>query len=60
MVAQALLAPGVIRVVASTMAVNHTSRRVSKPGSFTSATTVREWEEPVPGWEHGEAEYERP
>lgn len=59
MVTQALSAPGVTRVVASTMAVNHTSRHVlQKVGLVHVITHVQEWDDPIPGWERGEAEYE--
>ena len=59
MVTQALFAPGVTRVVASTMAVNHASRRVlQKVGLVHVRTHVQEWDDPIPGWEQGESEYE--
>ena len=59
MVAQALSAPGVTRVVASTMDVNCASRRVlQKVGLVLVGTHVQEWDDPIPGWEQGEAEYE--
>lgn len=59
MVAQALSAPGVNRVVASTMDVNYASRRVlQKVGLVFVGTHVQEWDDPIPGWEQGEAEYE--
>lgn len=59
MVTQAFSAPGVARVVASTMAVNHASRRVlQKVGLLPVRTHVQQWDDPIPGWEHGEAEYE--
>jgi RimJ/RimL family protein N-acetyltransferase len=59
MVAQAQSAPGVTRVVASTMAVNAVSRRVlEKAGLVHVETTVREWDDPIAGWERGEAGYE--
>lgn len=59
MVAQALSAPDITRVVASTMAVNCASRRVlEKVGLVLIGTHVQEWDDPIPGWEHGEAEYE--
>jgi len=59
MVAQALSAPGVTRVVASTMDVNCASRRVlQKVGLVLVGTHVQVWDDPIPGWEQGEAEYE--
>lgn len=58
MVAQALSAPGVTRVVASTMMVNHASRHVlQKVGLVHVGTNVQEWDHPITGWEQGEAEY---
>jgi RimJ/RimL family protein N-acetyltransferase len=59
MVAQAFACPAVQRVVASTMAVNTGSRAVlRKIGMVHTETWVREWDEPVPGWEQGEVRYE--
>jgi RimJ/RimL family protein N-acetyltransferase len=59
MVTQALFAPGVTRVVASTMAVNHASRHVlQKVGLVFVRTQVQEWDDPITGWEQGESEYE--
>lgn len=59
MVTQAFSAPGVTRVVASTMAVNSASRRVlHKVGLVYVRNHVHEWDDPIPGWEQGEAEYE--
>ncbi len=59
MVAQALSAPGVTRVVASTMDVNYASRRVlQKVGLVSVGTHVQECDDPIPGWEQGEAEYQ--
>ena len=59
MVTQAFSAAGVTRVVASTMAVNLASRRVlQKVGLVCVRTHVRQWDDPIPGWEQGEAEYE--
>lgn len=59
MVTQAFSAPDVTRVVASTMAVNHASRHVlQKVGFLHVMTHVQQWDEPIRGWEHGEAEYE--
>ena len=50
---------GVARVWADTMAVNAPSRRVmEKLGMRHTATEVREWEEPIAGWEQGEVVYE--
>jgi RimJ/RimL family protein N-acetyltransferase len=59
MVSQALSAPGVETVIASTMAVNTESRRVlEKLGMRPVNTYVRAWDEPIAGWEHGEVVYE--
>ena len=59
MVRQALSAPGVTRIVASTMAVNTASRHVlHKVGLVCVGTQVHEWDDPIPGWDQGEAEYE--
>jgi RimJ/RimL family protein N-acetyltransferase len=61
MVRRAQAAPGIERVVASTMAVNTVSRRVlEKAGLALVRTVVRQWDEPIDGWELGEAEYELP
>jgi RimJ/RimL family protein N-acetyltransferase len=61
MVLQARDAPGVERVVASTMVVNAASRRVlEKAGLTLVRTVVRQWDDPIDGWELGEAEYELP
>lgn len=50
---------GLERVWAETMAVNTPSRRVmEKIGMRHVATTVQEWEEPLPGAELGEVTYE--
>jgi RimJ/RimL family protein N-acetyltransferase len=50
---------GVDRAVASTMAVNHPSRRVlDKVGMTHVGTWVSEWKDPIPGWELGEVVYE--
>lgn len=58
MVAQALSAPGVTRVVASTMVVNHASRHVlQKVGLMHVGTYVQDWDDPIPGCEQGDAEY---
>ena len=49
---------GVERVVASTMAVNLASRRVmERAGLRWVRTYYRDWEDPIPGSEHGEVEY---
>ncbi|MGZ4466294.1 MAG: GNAT family N-acetyltransferase [Nocardioides sp.] len=57
-VAHAFTVPGVERVVASTMAVNLASRAVlAKAGLRHTDTWVREWADPLPGWEQGEVEY---
>jgi hypothetical protein len=59
MVSQALEAPGVETVIASTMAVNIQSRRVlEKVGMRLVNTYVGEWDEPIVGWEQGEVVYE--
>ena len=59
MIAQAFTAPGVERVLATTMAVNEPSRRVlEKVGFRHTDTYVGEWDEPIPGWELGEVVYE--
>ena len=50
---------GVKRVWAETMAVNARSRAVmERLGMRHTDTEVREWEDPVPGWEQGEVVYE--
>ncbi len=50
---------GVSRVVATTMTVNTASRRVLEKAGLGQARTVRlHWPDPLPGNEHGEAEYE--
>jgi len=59
MVTQGFSAPGVTRVVASTMAINHASRHVlQKVGLLPVRIHVQQWDDPIPGSEHGEAEYE--
>jgi RimJ/RimL family protein N-acetyltransferase len=59
MVSHAFATPGVNRVVASTMAINSGSRRVlEKLGMRHVNSYVREWDEPIAGWEHGEVVYE--
>lgn len=51
---------GVDRAVATTMVVNHASRRVLERAGFRHTRTVHlEWDDPLPGTEHGEAVYER-
>lgn len=46
-------------VVATTMAVNHASRRVmEKIGMKHTRTVVADWPDPIPGSEHGEVWYE--
>lgn len=50
---------GAKRVYAETMAVNKASRRVLEKAGLRPARTFHaEWEDPVPGSEHGEVEYE--
>ncbi|MEU5906369.1 GNAT family N-acetyltransferase [Micromonospora sp. NPDC047527] len=50
---------GVRRVWAETMAVNDRSRRVlAKAGLRHVRTFHLEWDDPIPGTEHGEVEYE--
>jgi RimJ/RimL family protein N-acetyltransferase len=50
---------GLVRVWAQTMAVNTASRRVmERIGMRVARTWVGEWNEPLPGWEQGEVEYE--
>jgi RimJ/RimL family protein N-acetyltransferase/protein-L-isoaspartate O-methyltransferase len=47
------------RVWAETMAVNARSRSVmERLGMRHTGTEVREWEDPIPGWEQGEVVYE--
>ena len=49
---------GVRRVWAQTMAVNLASRRVMEKAGLAYVRTFRlEWEDPLPGTEHGEVEY---
>jgi RimJ/RimL family protein N-acetyltransferase len=49
---------GATRVVATTMAVNTASRRVlEKAGLRYVRTWFGEWDEPIPGAEHGEVDY---
>lgn len=48
------------RAVATTMAVNQGSRRVLERIGFSHTRTVHlDWDEPLPGAEHGEVVYER-
>ncbi|MEV4498694.1 GNAT family N-acetyltransferase [Micromonospora arborensis] len=50
---------GVCRVWAETMAVNERSRRVmTKAGLHYVRTFHLQWDDPIPGTEHGEVEYE--
>ena len=50
---------GYDRIVASTMAVNHPSRRVmEKLGMTYSRTIAVDWPDPIPGSEDGEVWYE--
>jgi RimJ/RimL family protein N-acetyltransferase len=52
-------AAGIERIWAQTMAVNTASRRVmERVGMRFSRTWVGKWNEPLPGWEQGEVEYE--
>ncbi|CCH28163.1 GNAT family N-acetyltransferase [Actinosynnema sp. NPDC047251] len=49
---------GVLRVVATTMSVNHNSRRVmEKTGLRFRRTFFEDWPEPIPGSDQGEVEY---
>lgn len=51
---------GASRAVATTMAVNQGSRRVLERIGFRHTRTVHlEWDDPLPGTEHGEVVYER-
>ena len=55
----AFLTVGVRRVIAQTMAVNAASRGVmSAAGLSYVRTYLPDWEEPLPGSEQGEVEYE--
>lgn len=59
MISQAFATPDIERVFASTMAINTGSRRVLKKLGMAHTTTwVKEWAEPIPGWEQGEVGYE--
>jgi len=50
---------GYDRIVATTMAVNHASRRVmEKVGLIYARTVAVDWPEPIAGSEHGEVWYE--
>ena len=50
---------GLRRVWAETMAVNAASRRVMERCGMTHVRTFHlEWDDPIPGTEHGEVEYE--
>lgn len=50
---------GLERLWGETMAVNTRSRRVmERLGMRHVRTEVREWDEPIPGWEQGEVVYE--
>jgi RimJ/RimL family protein N-acetyltransferase len=58
MVAQGFACADVQRVVASTMAANLGSRRVLEAVGLTlDRVEVRAWDDPIPGWEQGEAYY---
>lgn len=51
---------GIDSAVATTMAVNQASRRVLERLGFRHTRTVHlEWDDPLPGSEHGEVVYER-
>lgn len=50
---------GVQRVTAETMAVNKASRRVMEKSGLKYVRTFHlQWDDPIPGTEHGEVEYE--
>ncbi|MCH1865265.1 GNAT family N-acetyltransferase [Nocardioides sp. CFH 31398] len=50
---------GLVRVWASSMAVNTGSRRVLERLGFTETETwVQRWDDPVEGWEQGEVRYD--
>jgi RimJ/RimL family protein N-acetyltransferase len=50
---------GLERLWAETMTVNARSRRVmERLGMRHVRTDVRDWDDPIPGWEHGEVVYE--
>lgn len=49
---------GAVRVVATTMAVNTASRRVLERAGLRHVRTFHlDWDDPLPGSEHGEVEY---
>ncbi len=59
MVDQAFSSPGVDRIVASTMAVNHASRRVlARVGLSQTDSWVRESDDCLTGWEQGQVRYD--
>ncbi|NDU72879.1 GNAT family N-acetyltransferase [Actinomadura sp. DSM 109109] len=59
LIAKAFTGLGVHRVFARTMAVNTASRRVMEKCGLTYLRTFhRHWDDPIPGTEHGEVEYE--
>ncbi|MEU7478828.1 GNAT family N-acetyltransferase [Lentzea sp. NPDC042327] len=59
LVEHAFRARGAQRVVATTMAVNAGSRRVMRKCGLRYVRTVfPQWDEPLPGAEHGDVEYE--
>jgi len=50
---------GFARIVATTVAVNHASRRLMEKTGLTHLRTVYpNWRDPLPGSEFGEVEYE--
>jgi len=49
---------GFDRIIATTMAVNHASRRVMEKAGLVYVRTVhKDWPDPLPGSEHGDVEY---
>jgi RimJ/RimL family protein N-acetyltransferase len=59
LVAHAFVTLDLSRLWAETMAVNTRSRRLmDRLGMRHLSTEVREWDDPVPGWEQGEVVYE--
>jgi RimJ/RimL family protein N-acetyltransferase len=59
MLRHAFAVPRIARAVASTMAVNHPSRRVlEKLGMRHVGTTYDDWPDPIPGSEQGDVVYE--
>lgn len=59
LIAKAFTDLGVHRVFAQTMAVNAASRRVMEKSGLTYLRTFHQhWDDPIPGTEHGEVEYE--